>query len=90
MQQTLIFNAVDLRYFKLTFLSNSLTLKDQRFTPSGCEDIGIQNSSWWQELDSFPEKTKLGAIILLFNIQYFPFYLKPMFSETFIEKIRTK
>ena len=35
-------NAVDLGYFMNSLRSNNLSLKYQRFTPSGCKDIQIK------------------------------------------------
>ena len=35
-------NVIDLLYFKLLFVrSNNLSLKNQRFTPSDCRDLGF-------------------------------------------------
>ena len=40
-------------YFMNSVRSNNLFLKHQRFTPSGCKDIGIKNLSLWQKLNFF-------------------------------------
>ena len=39
--------------------SKSLSLKYERFTPSGCKGIGLENATLWQKLSSY---VKIGTI----------------------------
>ena len=60
-------NVLDLRYFIISVGSNSLSLKYQRFNPSGCKDIGIRKIS-------FEAKTQLlylTSLLSTFYVIYF-------------------
>ena len=48
-------NDVDLRSFILRSMSDWIIscLKYQRFTPSGCQDIGMRKFEFWQKLNFF-------------------------------------
>jgi len=61
---------------KYAVRSNNLSLKCQRFTSSGSEDIGISKLSLWQKLLSFVNKSMIESIISFSSLYWIYYFYK--------------